>query len=409
MTRRAAATFLLAGSLALGSAARLHAIDPDPAKLAPSLEQANRAKELVAKLGDPIFRIRDEATRELRKLGRAALPVLNDTLNRTPDPEVRERCETLLPAIESADLKARLEAFISDTEAKYDHELPGWEAFRKITGNTAEARILFAKACQSKPNVELLQAIGSPKLDFEKIVLNRRMVLYNNSIRYTPNGVRAPVVPADVVTLLFAESAVTISNRNYSYAITNLLAQVPVRAAITDETNGEPFRKLLSHWMDTRTNYLEVYQAMTLAGQLNLKDVPVARYAEKVLANEMSPVIYRMFALTTVARVTGADALPTLAKSWDDKTKYTVNWFVNGQRTIHEVQVRDIALVMSLLVTKQKPEDYGVEVKNQPNLNLNNDTVKFSYMYYAFPDEKTRDAAFAKWKEYEAKSAEKNK
>ncbi|QEL15831.1 hypothetical protein [Limnoglobus roseus] len=401
MTRHAAAKLFLVGSLAAGFAPRLPAIDPDPSKLAPTREQATRAQELVAKLGDPVFRIRDDATRELRKLGRAALPVLNDTLNTTPDPEVRVRCETLLPAIETADLKARLAAFVSDADGKYDHKLPGWGAFRTITGNTADARTLFADACQSKDNVEVLQALGSPKEELEKVVLNRRMLLYNQSVRYSPNGVRTPARTGDVVTLLFAEATVSIANRNYSYAITNLLSQPTVREAVTAET-GEPFRKLLAHWMDSRTNYLEIYQAMNLAGQLNLKDIPVTKYAEKVLATETSPVIYRMYALTTTARVVGADGLPTLAKAMDDKTKYAVNWIVNNQRTVHEVQVRDIALVMSLLVTKQKPEDYGVEVKNLTAQNLN-DALKFSYMYYAFADDKARDAAFAKWKQYQAK------
>lgn len=396
MTRHAAATSVLAGCFLFGTAAPTRAVDPDPAKLAPTAEQAERAKQLAAKLGDPVFQVRDEATRELRKLGRFALPVLNDTLISTPDPEVRDRCETLLPPIAEADLKVRLEAFLSDTDAKYDHKIPGWDDFSKAAGKSVDARKLFAEACQIKVNVELLQGVNLPKEQYEKLVLARRFQLYQNSIRYVPNAVRTPAKLSDVATLLFAESAGAIANRNYYYTVTNLLTQN--RDALAADS-GEPVRKLVAHWMDSRTHYIDLYQAISLAGTLNLKDVPVAKYAEKLLADKTCPATYRMNALSTLARVGGVEQLTTLAKSMDDKTPYTVRWFVNGAQTVHDIEVRDVALAMSILVTKQKPESYGFEVRNP---NILNDAVKFSYMYYSFPDEKTRAAAFAAWKDWQA-------
>lgn len=395
MTRHAAATFALGGLLFLSAPAP--AVDPDPARLAPTAEQARRAKELAAKLGDPVFQVRDDATRELRKLGRAALPALNDALSRTPDPEVRDRCEALLPAIAEADLKVRLEVFLSDAAGKYEHQIPGWAEFSKVAGTSADARKLFADACQTRANVELLQGLGLPREQYEKLVLARRLLLYQNSVRYSPTGARAPAKLADVATLLFAEAAATVTNRNYYYAIANLLTQH--REAVAADA-GEPVRKLIVHWMDTRTHYVDLYQSISLASSLNLKDAPVAKYAEKLLDDPLCPVTYRMNALGTLARVGGADRLPTLAKAMDDKTKYTVRWFANGGQTAHEVEVRDIALAMSVLVTKQKPEDYGFEVRNP---NFASDAVRFSYMYYSLPDEKARAAAFAKWKEWQAR------
>ncbi len=400
MLRRAAAlSLLLAFPLAV---ARLSASDPDPSKLAPTAEQAEQAQKLIGKLGDPVFRIRDDATRELKKLGRAALPALEDTLNTTADPEVRNRCETLLPAIEEADLKARLVAFLADKDRKYDHKLRAWPEFSKIAGDSPGSRELFAEACRSKANLELIHALDAPKAELEKLVLNRRMFLYNGIYRNTINGVRAVPKPADVFTLLFVEASVTITNRSYQYVIQNLISQPAVRSSLTGD-EGEPYRRVLAHWMDSRTNYLDIYQAMQLATQLNMKEVPVAKYAVKVLENASSPTMYRLYALTSSARTMGKDALPVLAKGMDDKAAHSVTWFFNGERTVQSVQIRDIALTMSLLVTEQKLDDYGIEQRNRPNgLNLS-DAAKFNYMYYAFPTEKARAAAFEKFRDWEAK------
>lgn len=395
MTRRAAVLSILVLWVA-----GVRAVDPDPSKLLPTAEQADRARELVAKLGDPVFRVRDDATRELKKLGVAALPALNDTLTSTPDPEVRNRCETLLPAIEEADLKARLASFLADSDRKYDHKIRGWAEFRKITGDTTQARKLYADILSTKPNRDLIFSLDLPLNQLENLVLARRMLLYNGIYRSSINGVRVIPKPADVLTLLFVESSVTITNRNYQYVMQSLLSQAGIRESLTGD-DGEPNRKLLTHWMDSRTNYLDIYQAMQLAGQLNLKEIPVGKYAVKVLENTTSPTMYRMYALTTAARTMGKDALPILEKGMKDETKHTVTWFVNGERTVQAIQVRDIALTMSLIVSNQKLEDYGIEQRNRPNgINLP-ESAKFSYMYYAIPNEKVRTSAFEKFREWQ--------
>ncbi len=396
MTRRAAA--LLAFLIVAVPSART--ADPDPSKLAPTAEQAERAKALVAKLGDPVFRVRDDATRELRKLGRAALPALDDTLNTTTDPEVRNRCETLLPAIELADLKARLVSFLADTERKYDHKLRLWPEFSSIAGDTPASRELFADILRDQANRDLVLSLDETKAEIEKAVLARRTLLYN-SIYRTVNGVRAAPKPADVFALLFVESRVTISNRSYQYVIQNLLNQPNVRESLTGDA-GEACRRLLTHYLDSRTQAMEQYQAMQLAGTLNMKEIPVGRYAVRILENPQSVTMYKMYALTTSARTLGKDALPILAKGMDDKTAQTVTWFFNGERTIHAIQVRDIALAMALIVSEQKLEDYGIEQRNRPTGLGMPESAKFSYMYYAFPTEKARAAAFEKFRAWEA-------
>jgi len=376
--------------------------DPNPASLAPTPEQIALAKQLVIQLGSPVYRERDEATRELLKLGRVALGVIEVTINETPEPEIRERCEMLKPTIETADLNAKLKAFLADKDGQFTHDLPGWTKFQEITGNTTGARELFAELWKNKLNANLLTATKLSKEEFAKRVLMRRIDLYNTTMRFSPQGQRSPATLADVVTLLFAESFAGVSTeRQYYYVVTNSLNLPNIRTALIDEKNGAPARKLLVNWMDSRTEMYEVYNTMTLAANLNLKEAPIAKYAEKVLELKTATGYYRMYALTTLARVGGKEHLGIMKKWLKDESVQKVVRFVNNVQQQTDVQVRDVALGMCLLSTEQKPEDYGFDVL-YANANQNV-AMKYSYNNYSFSSDEKRKAAFKKWEEYEAK------
>src|SRR5437764_1072700 len=90
-----------------------------------------KALGLVRQLGDSSFPAREEASKQLFRMGLAVKDVLVEG-SRDPDLEVRRRCRELLPAVLEADRQARLDAFIADREGKQDHHLPGWQRYRKI-------------------------------------------------------------------------------------------------------------------------------------------------------------------------------------------------------------------------------------------------------------------------------------
>src|SRR5262245_15190413 len=121
-------------ALLLGAAAAAGRDDTPP--------RPEDAPALVRKLGDASFRVRDRAFQQLLRLGRAAVPALEAGVN-DPDPEVRLRCQRLLPLARRTDLDLRLDAFLS---GKDDPKAPpgGWSAFRKLVGGDQAARDLFA-------------------------------------------------------------------------------------------------------------------------------------------------------------------------------------------------------------------------------------------------------------------------
>lgn len=383
--------------------------DPNPAKLAPTAEQTTKAELLVAMLGSDIYRERDKATRELEEMGRLALAVIDRTLAETGNAEVRTRCEALRPAMAELELKARLECLFADAEGKYDHKLPGWDKFSKITGKTAMARKLFSEMYENTGTARLLVATSGPKEELTRLTVERRIELYNRLYgrrSVAINGVitttqATPPTAAEVAGLLFAEGlAGSAVDRRYIYAIQSMVIQSPTRDLVIDEAKGEALRKLIGQWCDTRTDTTEQYYAMTMSANLfptNLthKDLSAVKYALRILDGKNVAVkSYRSTAITTLAKA-GKDQLPHLLKFFDDKTVYlttTVN--ANGMIQRTEMQIRDLALAMAILLAGEKPEDYGFTM-----LRPATETTKFHTNLYRLTDDEKRTSAFKKWEE----------
>src|SRR5213592_4412783 len=71
-----------------------------------------QAQALVRQLGDPSFARRSQAYRQLREMGKAALPALEAGAE-DADPEIRDRCRKLLPLARRTEADLRLEAFLA--------------------------------------------------------------------------------------------------------------------------------------------------------------------------------------------------------------------------------------------------------------------------------------------------------
>ncbi len=416
MTRATVALVLWTGLAA--------AADPDPKSLAVPTAAADDAAEWVKRLADREYAEREEATKELRKLGRLALPTLRDTLATDTTPEVRLRVELLLPAAFSADLRARVDCFLADDAGKFEHDLPGAKSFFAATGRTAAAKQLFSDMLRSA-NREMLVAVDAPEAElFEKYLARRNELnLSVNGAVIINRGNPAPTGPTaiDMAALLFAESALPDKNmgvgvgigvRNISL-LSNYNFQNALRTALTSDARKEALAAVLDHWMDSRVQPQSIYSAISFMNRYNLPNaLPAAR---KLLTGKVAggPSIYRGHAIAYVARFGTAADLPTLEAIHDDKGVLT-NLFVGGVgNKRHVIQNRDLALVMSLLLTKQNPTEYGI-VNRYANSGVS-DSLKYNYAAYHFdgdtPEEadEKRDAAFKKYAEWKAKQTKPKK
>ena len=100
LTRRSSRVLALAclvlGVLSVPAAAQ--SLQQPPARAAPGA-QGDDIPSLVRQLGDADFRVREQATRRLRDIGKPAMPALREALG-SDDPEVCSRADSLLRQIE---------------------------------------------------------------------------------------------------------------------------------------------------------------------------------------------------------------------------------------------------------------------------------------------------------------------
>jgi hypothetical protein len=137
---------------------------------------------------------------------------------------------------------------------------------------------------------------------------------------------------------------------------------------------------------------------MSVAQNLNLPADVINRYAARVLTADGAPQYSKQAAAAMLARHGGKAYLPAVTALSRDDTRLI--FAQNGQV---EVQVRDFALAMALVLTGQDPKEYGLTT--QPGAN---ESLKLSYTYHRFyagdkqTAEEKRAAAFAKWRAWEA-------
>lgn len=416
---------VLAAGVALAAAPNQPS--PDPATLAVAPEQVAKARALVRRLGSPAYRDRDRAARELADMGRAALPAL-DAGRDDPDPEVRMRVVALLPRAEADELRARIDTFLADGDAKYVHDLPGFNRFRAIAGDDRDARGLFAEVLKNRVNYDLLLALrgvpadrvaalaacagavacagpeSPPATDLALVLAARRQGMQPGMQPFAPGGIARQIVPdlPDIALLLLAESLVSeakVGFNPFQNQIAGYLYQDPLRRAATGEgKHGAAFRRLVVHWMDTRDSMNGMQSAMSLATQLRLGPRVVSKYAARQLALDGSPPWYRANAAAMIARHNSKEHLMAVTRLLTDAT-FVVRGGPNNPQP--DIQVRDVGLAMALLLTGQDPAAYGLDAANA------NEVMKYQYTNFRFvgdgktPPEAKREAALAKWRDWE--------
>jgi hypothetical protein len=103
-------------------------------------------------------------------------------------------------------------------------------------------------------------------------------------------------------------------------------------------------------------------------------------------------------AAALITRHGGKEYLPAITALFRDDTR-----LLFGQNGQVEVQLRDFALAMAVILSGQDPKDYGFGTQAGSN-----EAMKLSYTYHRFytddkqTGEEKRAVAFAKWRAWEA-------
>jgi hypothetical protein len=316
----------------------------------------------------------------LLRIGRSARGALLQG-TRHDDPEIRTRCRNLLLTILDLDLKARIEAFLADPGGAI-HDLPGWERFRSVTGDSRSSRELFAMMLHA--DARLMESSEINPRSAADLLASRCAVIQQNL--YT--GSRVPPSLGDVLNVLFVGSDVRMNVAPITIQMTyQFLFQPSFRNSLHTGEQGELVKKLLLHWVERhRGEPTTSHNLLSTATILQLRELLPAAVA--IAGDPKLAVHTRATALTVIGRLGDKRHIADLSPVLTEKTQIGNFNFNNASGT---TQLRDVALAMMIKLSGQEPQSYGYEaLRSNPGL-------LYSYYYLGFPSDAKRDAAFQKW------------
>lgn len=367
---------------------------PDPATLTVPAATTAEARDLVRRLGSDTFRDRDAAFRDLRQMGRLALPGLRAGATADADPEVRYRCGLLLPAAAEDDFHARLTVFLADVDGKHTHDLPGWAQFQARTGHDPRARELFADMLRDEGTRRMLAGIAVDKAELAGRVIARRQALTARLAGTVFIDPRRDVTLVEAAGLVFCEALLgekyapaeprRVRGRG-SVTVYSLFSRGMVTVSFTGDRYGPAVRALLVGWLDARETAAGLAQAVDVTTRHGMPEGK--GYATKLLGAQGASPLLKASALFAIAQLGTRDDVKLMVPLLADES-------VVRQTSSYDVQVRDVALAMAAQMTGRDPTVFGMEARSGGYYGYS------SYSHW-FPTAEDRDKALAAWAKLE--------
>jgi hypothetical protein len=378
-------------------------VAPDVAGQTPSSPGAIEA--LVHQLGDQVYKVREEAAEKLVRMGHEAEPALKRGL-RDADPEVRRRCEQLLPLAHRGE--ARIVEFLRDDDG--GNELPGWRRFTGIVAAGRAARVFFADMWRADP--DLMEAAGKHKRGVGSLwarrchEMNRKLL----PLLQVPRGMQGAaakslVSDAQLGALLYVASDRDVLFAMYPAFELSTVLRLDERLRERDESRAQLLRKLCvpvvlgQHGEVCLPETAQVDLVCRLRISMEFAFPEGISLARKALEGQTGNPETRATAAAALAKLGGCAHLPIVEAMLEDDAELRRavprDLGSSGPDTF---QVRDIALAMVVYVTGQKHSEYGFVNAEQKEFQLFDSVL--GYAAVGFADDAARRRAMAKWKEW---------
>jgi hypothetical protein len=272
------------------------------------------------------------------------------------------------------------------------------EPFLKVTGDNRSARELYAELMGDHGRaIELLEKDAREATRaFNEVGEQLRERMREAERR----GVESKYetmnpTPAEIALFLIFSADPRVNDRPRHIAFHYMLVLNPkMKAALTEGTFAAPMRKLFVNWLvnDTSTYFRQF--GFTLAADVKLLDFAPAM-VQLIEAKDSSAKI-RALAMVSLLKSGSEGEVKVLSRYLTDQTEVCADLPpVNGQRI--KTQLRDVAMGISLQLAGQHPRDYGwTDERFGPGVF----GIPNQLYYYGFVDDKSRDAAHKKWKEW---------
>ena len=367
------------------------------APAAESREEARqRAFELVQQLAHTSFKVRENASDDLVKLGAAAVDALRKGLTHS-DAEVSERCRKLLPRALDFHLQEQIDKFLAKPDGPIPEDLPGLKRWIKTTGSSKESREMYAEMVKEHRRL-LIDIEANPEQATQKYQAFCADV-YSRARLGAVNARKELITRSEMVLFFFLGSDPNCRKGSsptgtvpYIQAL-QFLNGTQASDMLSGGGASASFKKLFLSWLEEERYISLVRRGFQLAATANLKEAgPIA---VKIATDKTSPPTSRSYALLSAVKLFTLDDLKKLEPLLDDKT-------VVGRTTLNgeaiTTEMRDIALGIAVQTTGQKMADYGFDRFRDTAPGL-----VTSYLYYA-QSEKNREEAFKKWKAWSEKN-----
>jgi len=361
----------------------------------PPASAANaRLAELVSRLGDKSYRAREGAARKLLHLGSASVAALTEG-TKNADPEVSERCRQLLPQAAAIDRNEKLQTLLKDPSAAPPNGLAGLERFLKATGDNKEARELYAEmlalhhrtieAAESNPREAAEQYRQFCDDAYNRWQAGARVGRYSYDNMFNSKG--------EIAFFLFVSADTRVRKNNTDINRSSIfLNGTQITSAISGKDANLPMRKLFLDWLEHEPQTYMQQRGFQLAAQANIKEaLPVV---VRLLEKPGRDTYGQAQVMTALVKLGTKEHIKMLDPYLSDSSDLTTINFGNGQML--KVQVRDVAMGVQLQLAGEKMTDYGFDNRFGGGWA--------SYHYYGFVDDKSRDDAHAKWKEWSKKN-----
>jgi hypothetical protein len=365
--------------------------DVPPAEAAPVAVDDPAA--LVEQLGDPSFRARQQAARQLEGLGLVAKEALLAGLHHR-DAEVRRRCQQVLVVVLELDFQQRLDTFARDTEGTDSHGLAGWDRFREMAGGGAAARELFVAMHRAEPGLMETLAIG-PQVASEALDGRCREIYevqFNNPFARSQKQQEISLGTSAAALFVASDPNVVVTDTAINY-VNNMTYQQPFAVEIGGP-KGEALKRLLGNWIVRTANSANAFQSLWLAMQHGLKEGLVP--AEALVRGGGQPQ-FTLYALLVIGRFGGREHLAIVEPLLDNATEIQATQ-LNGED--YKTQIRDVALAVAVHLTGQDVKDYGFEQAQANPQHL------FNPATLGFREKDDREGFIARYRDWAKEHAE---
>lgn len=371
---------------------------------------------LIKQLGNPSFRQRDAAAKQLVAMGGLSRKALEAAV-RHPDFEVREHARRLASEALDVDIRRRIDRFSTDDgTARVD--LPGWNSFRKSVGSGAVARKFFIGVFSA--HRDLLQELETDPEKTRRLVGQRCSDIQatidaqdNPNVRGQPAQPYRVGLPQFAALMLAGMDEKVVKRRKAlpeeeqdawdEFPVAGFMGEPYFAAYLGKEDESPLFKKLFLGWLDAQLGRFaesrgrdasEISPALEAVRGAKLRDA--VAFVEKVVALAKSSPEVRASGFLCLGSFGDKKHLKLIESYLKDNSQVSSIRVNRGGAMTYECQLRDVALGMTIKLQGEKPSQFGFDGMNIWGSRDDD----FQYYCFSFTSEENRKATFKKWEEY---------